>query len=314
VVPTDSVTIPRRPNVEKIRRSESGDRVTYFADRLIEGALYGLPKRRISRALGWLGARRLSEAAMRRAITLYVRAFGVDLSEAVVPSGGYRTFDAFFTRSLREGARPLNGAPDCLVVPADGLVLDTGRADRSSRLAIKGSHYMLGELLGNANAQGLAGGRFAVIYLAPGDYHRVHTPVSGRVRAVHHVGGTLFPVNAIGLAAAPRLFVRNERVVVFQESEVLGSVVTVLVGAFGVGRIGVSFDPTIMTNVGRAPITKHYPPEDAPYVQQGDELGVFHLGSTVIVVSNPRIPLALTVSPGDRVRVGQVLAKPDRSK
>lgn len=288
--------------------------MTHFVDRLIEGALHALPKKRISRCLGWLGARRLSEAAMRRAIILYVRAFGVDLSEAVVPSGGYRTFDAFFTRSLRDGARPLNGAPDRLVVPADGLVLDAGRVDRSSRLVIKGSHYALGELLGNTDAQGFAGGRFAVIYLAPSDYHRVHSPVSGRVRAVHHIGGTLFPVNAIGLAAAPRLFVRNERVVVFQESEVLGSVVTVLVGAFGVGRIGVSFDPTIMTNVGRAPITKQYPPADAPYMQQGDELGVFHLGSTVIVVTNPTVPMALAVTPGDRVRIGQVLAERDRSE
>lgn len=130
------------------------------------------------------------------------------------------------------------------------------------------------------------------------------------MRTLEHVGGTLFPVNAIGMAAAPRLFARNERVVIVQESDLHGAVVTVLVGALGVGRIGLPFDPEIMTNVGRAPTTKHYPREDAPRVERGQELGVFHLGSTVVVVVGPRVPMDLAVSPGETVRVGQVLATP----
>lgn len=281
--------------------------------RVIERALRAVPKRRLSRALGWLAARELSRAALRRAIALYVRAFGVDLSDTVVPRGGFPTFDAFFTRSLREGARPLHDDPNSLVVPADGLVLGAGPVDASSRLLIKGSPYALGELVDDAAAGALAGGTFVVIYLAPRDYHRVHAPVAGRVSAVHHVGGTLFPVNALGLAVAPRLFARNERIAVVQEVEAFGPVVTVLVGAFGVGRISVSFDPAIMTNVGRTPTTTRYPAGSAPSLRQGDEIGVFHLGSTVIVLAGPRAPLRLAVSPGDRVRVGQLLASADLS-
>lgn len=279
-------------------------------DRLFAAALYALPKKRISRVMGRLATRAMSEVALRSTIALYVRAFGVDLSDAVVPEGGFSTFDQLFTRALREGARPVRGGPECLVVPADGLVLGAGRVDLGSRLVIKGSPYTLRELLGDSNAEGFAGGRYAVIYLSPRDYHRVHAPSSGPVRTVEHVGGTLFPVNAIGMAAAPHLFARNERVVIVQESDLHGTVVTVLVGAFGVGRIGLRFDPGIMTNVGRAPTTKHYPREDAPRVERGDELGVFHLGSTVLVIVSPRAPMALAVSPGDTVRVGQVLATP----
>jgi phosphatidylserine decarboxylase len=272
--------------------------------------LSAFPKRRASRVMGGLAARRVPRALLRRGIALYVRAFGVDLSEAVVPPGGFSTFDAFFTRSLRPGARPLCEAADSLLVPADGRVLDTGRVDVGSRLTIKGRDYTLVELLGSAIAQRFEGGCFAVIYLPPGDYHRVHAPTDGRVRDVQHIEGTLFPVNAIGLALAPRLFARNERVVVVQQGETCGYVATVLVGAFGVGRISLSFEPAILTNAGRVPTEKHYPAVDAPKLQRGDELGVFHLGSTVIVFTERDFPAKVAIAPGDAVRVGQVLARP----
>lgn len=277
---------------------------------LVAGAFCALPKRLLSRVLGRLAAHRFPGFLLRRAIALYVRAYGVDVGEAEVPAGGYPTFDAFFTRALRAGARPIHGGRNSVVVPADGLVLDVGGVDGGSRLVVKGRSHSLRELVGDATAGRLVGGCFVVIYLAPSDYHRVHAPVGGRVSTVHHVGGTLFPVNALGIAVTPRLFTRNERVVVVQEADAAGVVATVLVGALGVGRITTSFDPSVETGVGRTPTTKHYPEEDAPHVRRGEELGVFHMGSTVIVVAGPRIPWAIAVSAGDRVRVGQLLAGP----
>jgi phosphatidylserine decarboxylase len=287
--------------------------VTSFGRALLALALRTLPKRRLSRVIGWLSSRRLSDFAMRQAIAAYVRAYRVDLSDAAVPPGGFRSFDAFFTRALRPSARPVSTEPNCLVVPADGVVLDAGVLQAGASLRIKRRRYSLREILSDEDAGKYAGGRFAVIYLAPGDYHRVHAPVSGRVRAVRHVGGTLFPVNAIGLALAPRLFASNERVAVFQETEALGPLVTVLVGALGVGRIGLSFDDSVMTGVG-PPATKHYLGATAPDMRRGDELGVFHLGSTVIVITGPDEDWDLAVSPGDRVRVGQVLARAARAR
>lgn len=201
------------------------------------------------------------------------------------------------------------------MTPVDGRVLEVGRVDAHLRLAVKGTDYTLHELLGDdANAERLAGGRFAVIYLSPSDYHRVHAPASGTIRMVRHIAGTLYPVNPFGIAVAPRLFAQNERVVILQETELHGAVVTVLVGALGVGRIGLSFDTTVMTNVGRQPTTKHYPLADAPCVERGEELGVFHLGSTVIIITSPEMPVNLAVSAGDTVRVGAMLAVPARSE
>src|SRR5262249_54242760 len=142
---------------------------------------------------------------------------------------------------------------------------------------------------------------------SPRDYHRVHAPVDGRVRTVRHVQGTLFPVNEIGLRHIPRLFARNERVVVEQASALHGPVTTVLVGAIGVGRISLAFDSELLTNNGRAHGESIYSAADAPELQRGDELGAFHLGSTVIVFTGPGSGLTLARRPGQRVRMGEAI-------
>ena len=136
----------------------------------------------------------------------------------------------------------------------------------------------------------------------------MHSSVAGSVEIVHHVGGTLFPVNDIGVRHIDRLFARNERVSVVQRSEHHGPVATILVGAVGVGRITISFEPEIMTNRGRMPRALRYG-ERGPRLERGDELGMFHLGSTVIVFVGPSVSLTLARKPGDAVRVGEALAR-----
>ena len=147
-----------------------------------------------------------------------------------------------------------------------------------------------------------------MIYLSPRDYHRVHAPVAGDVHTVRHVGGTLLPVNPFGVASYPRLFARNERVAVFQRVSEKAEIATIMVGAIGVGRISVSFDDSVMTNVGRGPTTVEYEDRTAPSLDRGAELGRFHLGSTVILVAGPGMALQPEVRNGDVVRVGQRLA------
>jgi len=165
------------------------------------------------------------------------------------------------------------------------------------------------ELLGDAgDARAFDGGIFAVVYLSPRDYHRVHSPVAGPIRTVRHVGGTLFPVNDIGVRHVERLFARNERVAVVHESERHGAVATILVGAVGVGRITLSFEPDVITNRDRMPRTLRYG-DGGPRLARGEELGTFHLGSTVIVFAGASVPLTLTRRPGDAVRVGETLAR-----
>jgi phosphatidylserine decarboxylase len=245
---------------------------------------------------------------LRLAVQAYCRAYGVDLDDYEVPERGFTTFDAFFTRDLKPGRRPLDPEPDALLSPADGRLEDAGPIEVGSKLRIKGRTYSVGELLSDRWAASLyAGGQFAVVYLSPRDYHKVHAPVDGRVRMVRHVRGTLFPVNAVGLRHIPRLFARNERVVVEQASALHGPVTTVLVGAIGVGRITLAFEPDIVTNDKRRFGERIYPGQDGPLLQRGGELGTFHLGSTVIVFTGPGSGLSLAYRPGQAVRMGEAL-------
>lgn len=244
----------------------------------------------------------------RRAIDAFVKAYDVDLSEALVPHGGYQTFNEFFTRRLHPGARQPDPDPGAVLSPADGRVEDLGPIDPSATLLVKGKRYEVADLVGDpAAAERYRGGTFFIVYLSPRDYHRVHAPVSGPIARVRYVPGTLYPVNSIGLTHVPQLFARNERIAIVQDSESHGEVTTVMVGAIGVGRIGLSFDD-VESNVGHTPGTRDYG-GDGPPMGRSEELGVFYLGSTAIVFVGPDAPLDLVIDPGEHVRVGQAVGR-----
>ena len=271
-----------------------------------------LPRKRLSRMLGRLTRVEAPDSVLRTAMRMYCRAYDVDLADFEVPEQGFPTFDAFFTRRLKPGARRLDADPDAILSPADGRLEDLGVIEPGATFSIKGQRYDVPELLGDPTAGGeFEGGCFAVVYLSPRDYHRVHAPVSGCAVALRHIPGTLFPVNSIGVRHVPKLFARNERVVVHQRSERHGRVATVLVGAIGVGRIGVSFDDTVLTNDGRSPGLRVYG-EDPPFLERGSELGVFHMGSTVVLLVERDQALRLLPSASARVRMGEAIARKGR--
>ncbi len=279
------------------------------ASRLAAESLRILPRKRLSRMMGRLADLSGPPPLVQRAVETFVRVYGVDLAEYDVPAEGWESFDAFFTRPIRTGARPVDPDPNVAVSPADGRLEDAGPIDRGATLRVKGKLYEVGELLGDESAAGrFDGGTFAVVYLAPPDYHRVHAAVAGPVTTVRHVPGTLYPVNAIGTEHIPRLFARNERVAVTQRSVVHGEVATILVGAIGVGRISVSFED-FLTNTGVDAGVRTYANGAAPELDRGDELGMFHLGSTVIVFFPPSHPVDILKRPGDRVCVGEGVAR-----
>jgi phosphatidylserine decarboxylase len=227
----------------------------------------------------------------------YSQVFAVNMSEAAVPHGGYKSFDAFFTRSLRSGARPISDVP--LVSPSDGTVSAVGPIDDASRLFVKGQPYEVGELLGSrTDARRFSGGSFCVIYLSPRDYHRVHSPVDGFVEQVRAIEGELYPVNAIGERHISKLFVRNRRVVVDMLSESTGRVALVMVGAMIVGKVSINVIGSCDVPAGSHPLSPLVP------VHRGDELGAFHLGSTVVLLSDTSAAFRLEPGP---VRMGQSL-------
>jgi phosphatidylserine decarboxylase len=277
------------------------------ASRLAAQTVRALPRKRLSRALGRLAASRAPQPVVNAAVAAFVRAYDVDLSEVEVPPGGFRTFDDFFTRRLRPGARLIDPDASALVSPADGRIEDLGEITSGAQLTVKGQSYTAADLLGDSEAAAsYAGGRYFVVYLSPRDYHRVHAPTSGSMVSVRYIPGTLFPVNRIG-AHVPRLFARNERLAMAQKSAVHGLVTTIMVGAIGVGRIGLSFDD-LQTNRGHAPGLRRYPDSSISLVR-GDELGVFHMGSTAIVMTPPGCGLDVVVRAGAVTRMGEAMAR-----
>src|SRR5262249_7181539 len=144
---------------------------------------------------------------------------------------------------LRPETRPIDSDPQAVLCPADGVIQAFGSVGEDQAIHVKGTRYKVRELLGPcAENFDYRGGAFWVVYLSPKDYHRVHAPVSGPVRWVRHVPGGVYPVNSMGLRLVPRLFSRSHRVTVMQESAVHGPVITIMIGAVGVGRISLSFD------------------------------------------------------------------------
>lgn len=261
----------------------------------------------MSRALGRIAELRAPSPVLDRAIDLFVRIYGIDLSEAQVPPGGFRSFDDFFTRTLKPGVRPIDPDAGTLVSPADGRIEDFGDIDPAGTLLVKGKRYEVGDLLGEpASAEHYRGGKFFIVYLSPRDYHRVHAPVAGPIVRARYVGGTLYPVNRIGLMYVPNLFAVNERVAVVQNHPEFGEVVTVMVGATSVGKISLAFDHEVWTNKGNAPGVRRYG-DDGPPLDKGEELGTFHLGSTAIVFVPPGPLTRFRVTEGAVVRMGEAI-------
>ncbi|TAK31230.1 MAG: phosphatidylserine decarboxylase [Myxococcaceae bacterium] len=274
--------------------------------------LHLLPRGRITRALGRFTEARIPRPVLRPVLDLYSRAYDVALDEAVVPEGGFRSFNEFFTRQLRPGIHTVDPDPATVVSPADGRLDDSGPVSADRRFTVKGQSYDAATLLDDpAAARAYEGGHYFIVYLSPRDYHRVHSPVAGRVREVRHIPGDLFPVNEMGVRTVPGLFARNERVVVHVDTE-LGPAAVVFVGAFVVGKITLTIEAPPRPELGGRSAVRAFEGDARPTLEKGDELGAFQLGSTVVVLLGPaahgRWEAARGVDPTP-VRVGDAVAR-----
>jgi phosphatidylserine decarboxylase len=261
----------------------------------------------MSRAMAWAADLRLPRPVLRAVIRAYVRGFGVDLSDVALPIDRFPTLNAFFTRALRDGARPIALDPDVLVSPADALVHDAGPVPVSGRLdQVKGRRYGLGALLGDeSEAAPFLRGVYATLYLSPRDYHRVHFPADGQVVRWRHLPGRLYPVNRPAVRSVDGLFAKNERITIHLETERFGPIAVVMVGAANVSRITLPFAPDPGPFRGRSPGLV-VPREPIP-VRRGDELGVFNLGSTVVLLAADRRLAPVRPLAGDHVVMGSEL-------
>lgn len=239
-------------------------------------------------------------------IGAFVRAFAVDMSEAERDRvRDYSCFNDFFTRSLKPGARPLPADEGCLACPADGTISALGRLNGSRLVQAKGMDYSAADLLGSARrAEAFADGHFMTIYLAPRDYHRVHSPLTGRVVEEARIPGALFSVSEATTRVVAGLFCRNERMCAHIESE-RGPVAVVMVAAMLVAGIETAWGgPDDL----RPPHEKRVAAVDGFELACGAELGRFHWGSTVVVMTPAGFPAWRDdLRPGMKVKMGQAL-------
>ena len=279
-------------------------------DRFAVFLQYLLPKQALTAFAGFVASRERGWVTTAL-IRWFVGKYQVNMAEAANPDiTAYPTFNAFFTRALKPGARPL--AQAALVCPVDGAISQLGAIDRDQIFQAKGHHYSTTALVGGdaALAAHYQDGHFATIYLSPKDYHRIHMPADGRLTRMIYVPGELFSVNPVTARGVPGLFARNERVVCVFESA-RGPFVLVLVGATIVGSMATVWHGVV--NPPRSPKVRewHYPASGQPEVvlKQGDEMGRFLLGSTVVMLF-PKGPLRFNPAwaHGSGVRLGEAMA------
>ncbi|HEX7440480.1 MAG TPA: archaetidylserine decarboxylase [Caldimonas sp.] len=243
---------------------------------------YALPKRALTALAGRIASARRGRATTRL-IRWFIRRYDVAMSEAANPDpASYASFNDFFTRALKPGARPLARAD--LVCPVDGAISQFGAIEYDQIFQAKGHHYSIAALVGGdlQLAARFEGGLFATLYLSPRDYHRIHMPCDGTLTRMIHVPGDLFSVNPVTARGVPGLFARNERVVCAFESA-RGPLVLVLVGATIVGSMATVWHGVV--NSPRVRALREWVYADGQVVlKQGEEMGRFLLGSTVVLL------------------------------
>lgn len=271
-----------------------------------------VPARLLSRIVRTLSRCRytlLKDLLIRSFIWIY----DINIEEANQPvPSGYPDFNAFFTRTLRPGSRPVDGEDDALCSPADGSIAQIGSIQGQQLIQAKGLTYTLPQLFGGDEVHGqqFAGGSYATIYLAPYNYHRVHAPLDGVLQEMVYVPGRLLSVNERTTSVMPGLYVGNERLICHFDGA-SGPFSVVLVGAMNVGSISTAWAGEIVPRPPRETFRRSYPSvQDDVSLNKGDYLGQFNLGSTVILVLGPdQVQWNDEFTAGSTVRVGQCIGR-----
>ena len=279
-----------------------------MSDHLAVLPQYLFPKRALTIFAGKIAGARAG-ILTTRLIRWFVGRYAVNMAEAANPDiGSYQSFNEFFTRSLREGARPIADAN--YVSPVDGAISQIGEIDGDQIFQAKGHHYSTAALLGGdaVLAAKFHDGSFATLYLSPKDYHRIHMPCDGRLTRMVYVPGALFSVNPTTARGVPGLFARNERVVcVFESAD--GPFVLTLVGATIVGSMATAWHGVVNPpRTGEIREWNYANDDHQVFLKKGDEMGRFLLGSTVVMLfKKNQLQFNSAWAPGGAIRMGEAM-------
>jgi len=260
---------------------------------------------RASALAGKLADMKLPRPLLRAAIRAYSSFFNVNLAESRRQPAEFDSFGEFFARDLKEGLRPISGIAKGLVSPADGTLHNFGTVRSGMIPQVKGHDYSLAELLQDDEMAGrFQDGTYATIYLSPSDYHRVHSPISGKITCCRYIPGALFSVSPMWVNSVRNLFTTNERIPIYLKTR-YGTVCVVMVGAAIVGRVTLNFSHLATNCFSREEEERFSPPVT---MKRGEELGAFRMGSTVVLLMEGSwIPRML--AEGMPIRMGAPLFK-----
>ena len=276
-----------------------------LVDRIKSWPLYLLPHHLVSRVVYKLT--RIESRFVPAAIRQFAKLFDINLAEASHSEPDhYKTFNQFFTRTLKDGAREISSAAHQFCSPVDGRVSQLGAINDGTIVQAKGHSFTVADLLGARpeDVSPFTNGSFATLYLSPRDYHRIHMPLSGDLCSMHYIPGRLFSVAPHTVRVVPRLFARNERVVTIFNTDA-GKVAMVLVGAINVAAIETVWAGLITPPTQTQIIYKDYEASSCK-LQKGEEMGRFNMGSTVILLMQNG-SFRADLNAGDPVQMGQFL-------
>ncbi|OHD63147.1 MAG: phosphatidylserine decarboxylase [Spirochaetes bacterium RBG_13_51_14] len=262
-----------------------------------------IPKSLISRIFGHIVLIPLPQSLMDSIIRWYSAKYNVK-DEYHIPPGGFRNFDDFFTRIINKETHPIDPSDNCAISPVDARIDQYGEIREAAIIQAKGLDYSIRELIPSDTYIKFIWGKFITLYLSPGDYHRIHAPVGGSVIGYFNIPGKLFTVQDWLVKSFPGLFVKNERIVSYIASNA-GTVAVCKIGAFNVGKITLSYCGVWANRTFRRRHEIFFDQGARVPVRTGDELGVFHLGSTVILLFQKDAITFDDFKVGDKIRMGE---------
>ena len=276
-------------------------------EKMMISALKVLPKNQISWTFGQLASIKFPKVINQFLVKKFAELYNINLGELEHPITYYKSLNHFFTRKLRKNARVIEKGENIVVSPSDGEVSQFGDIDNGKLLQVKGKFFDVKSFLRDEEkAKIFKNGKYLTIYLSPQDYHRVHTPFKGTLKSYNYIKGKLFPVNKLSTGNISELFSTNERVVFYFDDKNLGKYALVMVGATNVGSISLSFDDFKTNKLIQKP--KKVEVTDLKF-KKSEELGIFNLGSTVVMLFESDKIDFLDIKLGKKIKLGKTIAK-----
>lgn len=266
-----------------------------------------LPTNILSRLFGHIARIPFPPFIMEMITKWWCIKFKVKTSEFTVPDKGFRTIDMFFTRKLNNGVHKIDKSVKSIVSPVDARVDQFGKINGNAMIQAKGIDFSVESLIPSAISSKFINGEFITLYLSPADYHRIHSPAEGKIYGYFNIPGKLFTVQEYMVNGLKGLFSRNERLISYIKTK-NGMIAVCKIGAMNVGRISLSYEDVFTNGWNRKKHEMFYMEDSSPVIKKGDELGTFHLGSTIVLLFQKGMIKFVPLKKGARVRVGEKIA------